>query len=267
VPQATIATLLVEDSRAFAEVFQEAVLADGPFAVTHVESLAAATAAVATGAYDVILLDLSLPDSAGPETVARMHAAAPAVPIVVITCEDDDQLGVALLQAGADDYLTKDRIAGWLLERAVRHAIERKRLHREREEVIARLDQALADVKQLSGMLPICAHCKKVRDDAGYWKQIERYVQERSEAEFSHGICPQCLQEEYAEYLDDVPDGALEPGSSAGAGPGAGAGSGERAGGEGAGGGASAGEPSAGERSARDASAGEASAGEPPRGI
>ncbi len=255
---ATIATLLVEDSRDFAAVFQDAVLADGPFAVTHVETLAEATAAVSAAPYDVILLDLSLPDSAGPETVERMHAAAPDTPIVVITCEDDDQLGVALVQAGADDYLTKDRIADWLLERAVRHAIERKRLHREREEVIARLDRALAEVKQLSGMLPICAHCKKVRDDTGYWKQIERYVAERSEAEFSHGICPQCLQEEYAEYLDDDSVGALEPGGDAGPGsdlghgPGAGPGSGERADGEGPGG---------------EVSAREASAGEPPHGI
>ncbi len=61
------------------------------------------------------------------------------------------------------------------------------------------LVKALAEVKQLSGMLPICAHCKKVRDDGGYWKQIEDYISKHSEAEFSHGICPECLKQHYPE--------------------------------------------------------------------
>jgi len=60
-----------------------------------------------------------------------------------------------------------------------------------------RLQTALADVKKLSGLLPICASCKKIRDDRGYWKRIESYIQEHSEAEFSHGICPECAQKLY----------------------------------------------------------------------
>ncbi len=67
----------------------------------------------------------------------------------------------------------------------------------ERKELIDRLQAALAEVKKLSGFLPICSHCKKIRDDQGYWKQIETYIQEHSEAEFSHGICPECLKEHY----------------------------------------------------------------------
>lgn len=61
------------------------------------------------------------------------------------------------------------------------------------------LRTALAEVKQLSGLLPICSHCKKIRDDQGYWKRIEEYVSKHSEAEFSHGICPQCLEKHYPE--------------------------------------------------------------------
>ena len=74
------------------------------------------------------------------------------------------------------------------------------RLSREeakREKTILQLEDALAEVKTLSGLLPICAACKKVRDDKGYWNQIESYIQARSEAEFSHGICPQCAEELY----------------------------------------------------------------------
>ncbi|KMY67450.1 hypothetical protein AAU61_11500 [Desulfocarbo indianensis] len=66
------------------------------------------------------------------------------------------------------------------------------------------LEQALAEVKQLSGLLPICAHCKKIRDDKGYWKQIEDYVSIHSEATFSHGICPECIKKLYPEC--DLPD-------------------------------------------------------------
>ena len=68
------------------------------------------------------------------------------------------------------------------------------------------LRNALAEVKQLSGLLPICAHCKKVRDDQGYWKQIEHYISKHSEAKFSHGICPDCLKKYYPELDTSKPD-------------------------------------------------------------
>jgi hypothetical protein len=64
---------------------------------------------------------------------------------------------------------------------------------------IAKLQNALGDVTQLSGLLPICAYCKKIRDDKGYWNQIEAYLQKHTEAEFSHGICPDCEKKIYAD--------------------------------------------------------------------
>ena len=75
-----------------------------------------------------------------------------------------------------------------------RDITERKRLEVERERLIQDLTHALADVKQLSGMLPICSNCKKVRDDHGYWSQIETYLSEHTEATFTHGVCPDCAQ-------------------------------------------------------------------------
>ena len=73
------------------------------------------------------------------------------------------------------------------------------------------LKKALAEVKQLSGLLPICAHCKKVRDDKGYWKQIEHYISKHSEAEFSHGICPECLKKHYTDCISkNPPQASLE---------------------------------------------------------
>lgn len=75
-----------------------------------------------------------------------------------------------------------------------RDVTERRRMEVERERLIQDLTRALADVKQLSGMLPICSSCKKVRDDHGYWSQIETYLSEHTEATFTHGVCPECAQ-------------------------------------------------------------------------
>jgi len=67
-----------------------------------------------------------------------------------------------------------------------------------------KLQQMIAEVKTLRGFIPICSSCKKIRDDAGYWQKIEKYIQERSEAKFSHGICPECSKKIYPEFNNDV---------------------------------------------------------------
>ena len=79
---------------------------------------------------------------------------------------------------------------------------ERKRAIAEREKLIVELQDAVARINRLNGLLPICAHCKNIRDDKGYWTQIESYIREHSEAEFSHGICPDCAQKLYPEFFD-----------------------------------------------------------------
>ncbi len=66
------------------------------------------------------------------------------------------------------------------------------------------LEEALAEVRKLSGFLPICSFCKKIRDDKGYWQQVERYISEHSEAVFSHGMCPECMEEHYGEFLQEI---------------------------------------------------------------
>ena len=73
----------------------------------------------------------------------------------------------------------------------------------EKSEIIADLQEALAKVKTLSGFLPICASCKKIRDDKGYWNHVEAYISEHSEAEFSHGVCPGCAKKLYPDIYHD----------------------------------------------------------------
>lgn len=74
---------------------------------------------------------------------------------------------------------------------------ERRQIQLENEKLISELQKTLKEIKTLSGMLPICSSCKKVRDDKGYWNQIETYLRDHSEAEFSHGLCPECAQKLY----------------------------------------------------------------------
>jgi len=74
---------------------------------------------------------------------------------------------------------------------------ERRRAAEERDRMINELKEALANVKTLRSLIPICASCKKIRDDKGYWSQVEVYVRDRSEAEFTHGICPDCMKNVY----------------------------------------------------------------------
>jgi PAS domain S-box/PAS domain S-box/PAS domain S-box/PAS domain S-box/PAS domain S-box len=84
-----------------------------------------------------------------------------------------------------------------------RDITERKRIEEEREHLIKKLQDALADVKTLSGLVPICANCKQIRDDKGFWTQVESYIQEHSQAQFSHGICPDCMKKLYPEFLQE----------------------------------------------------------------
>jgi PAS domain S-box-containing protein len=84
-----------------------------------------------------------------------------------------------------------------------RDVTEHKRAEEEREKLIHELQDALGKIKTLSGLLPICASCKKIRDDKGYWNQIEAYIGDHSEAEFTHSICPECMKKLYPDFADN----------------------------------------------------------------
>ncbi len=105
-------------------------------------------------------------------------------------------LGVSPIKDSAGKVIGASAIA--------RDISERKRAEEERERLISELQDALSRVKTLSGLIPICSSCKKIRDDRGYWNQIEIYLQEHSEAEFSHGICPDCAQKLYPEFWSEI---------------------------------------------------------------
>lgn len=137
-----ISILLVEDNPADARLVQLALseVPDTNFNVTHVERLAQATERLSAQDFDAVLLDLSLPDSHGLETVREIQAADPAVPVVVLSGMLDDRLALEAVKGGAQDYLVKGQGDGYLVSRAIRYAIERKRAQealRENEQMLA----------------------------------------------------------------------------------------------------------------------------------
>jgi hypothetical protein len=85
----------------------------------------------------------------------------------------------------------------------IRDITDRKLVEVEREKLIAELTDALAQIKTLKGLLPICSTCKKIRDDMGYWNTLEKYIMEHSEAEFTHGICPDCIRKFFPEACEE----------------------------------------------------------------
>jgi CheY-like chemotaxis protein len=200
--------LLVEDSAADVQLLQEMITeleSDlfHPFIIylTHATSIKEAVSHAGSH-FDAVLLDLTLPDSKGMNTVSSIVGLFKAVPVVVLTGISDAELGLAAVKGGAQDYLIKNEITGALLLRSIQYAIERLKIIREKEQLIADLQEAMAQIKTLSGLLPICANCKKIRNDKGYWERIETYIAKHTEAQFTHGICPECVKKLYPDHCD-----------------------------------------------------------------
>jgi sigma-B regulation protein RsbU (phosphoserine phosphatase) len=190
-----IRVLLVEDDAEDARLFHAMLAheAKHEFQLARVGRLAEAMGNLRGHDYDLVLSDLGLPDSQGLPTFRSLKAEAPQLPIVVLSGLEDEDVALEAVQEGAQDYLVKSQVNGPLLARAIRYAIERKRIESERDRLIRELQEALSKVKLLSGLLPICAWCKKVRDDHDYWQEVDCYVASHCEARFTHGICPVCL--------------------------------------------------------------------------
>ncbi len=147
---------------------------------------------------DIVLMDLQMPDMDGIEATRRIQENSPA-PIVALTAYDTPELVEKASQAGVGAYLLKPP-NGKELERAITIALARfddmvelRRLNKE-------LQDALDQVQALSGLLPICSSCKKIRDEENHWQPLEVYIRDRSEAEFTHSLCPDCAKKLYPDY-------------------------------------------------------------------
>jgi DNA-binding response OmpR family regulator len=186
--RSSIKILLIEDNTGDARLVKEMLYEEGAKVnLACVARLEEGLKYLKDNVYDIILLDLNLPDSNGFETFLELHKLNPDIPSIILTGIDDKELGLEAVRKGAQDYLVKGRFDGKLLMRSISYSIERQKL-------LLQLEKTLKELKVLKGMLPICSFCKKIRDDKGYWNQLEAYISDHSEAEFSHGMCPECAK-------------------------------------------------------------------------
>jgi DNA-binding response OmpR family regulator len=160
---------------------------------------------------DLILMDVLMPEQDGVETCRQIKRCAHLqdVPVIMVTAKNDLSDLKEAFAAGAMDYISKPVNSIELLARVssallLKQEMDRRKnreleLRRSNEE----LQKALKEVKVLRGLIPICASCKKVRNDGGFWQLLEEYLGEHSEAEFSHGLCQSCIKKLYPGVYQD----------------------------------------------------------------
>jgi len=149
---------------------------------------------------DLVLMDILLEGDMNGIEAAEQISTTSDVPIIFITCLNDPAILDRAIKTKPSGYLVKP-YDNAELRSCIEIALVKHHAAKEREKLIAQLENALLQVKKLSGLLPICASCKKIRDDRGGWQQIEDYIATHSEADFSHGICPTCAHELYPEIF------------------------------------------------------------------
>src|SRR5829696_1085529 len=224
--------LIVDDETTNLATLSEYLEAAG-FEVLAAQDAASGLSIVERARPDLILLDVLMPGLDGFETCRRLKVAdrIQDIPVIFMTALTETADKVAGFEVGGVDYVTKPfqveellaRVKTHLALRQLQHQLEaqkrqleaqnvqlqqeiaeRQRAEAEREQLIGQLQEALANIKTLRGLIPICAACKKIRDDTGYWNQLEGFLHTHTEAEFSHGICPECVRRLYPDLADEM---------------------------------------------------------------
>jgi DNA-binding response OmpR family regulator len=197
--------LIAEDDITSCNILKALLTKQGYEVVETVNGAQALQEMQKTDAPSLAILDWLMPEMDGPEVVRQIRKVPTDQPpyIIILTVKSEKMDIIAGLDAGADDYLAKPYDPGELYARV---NVGRRILTMQAAmaEKVHQLQNTLEHVKMLRGIIPICANCKKIRDDKGYWNQVEVYIRDHSDAEFSHGICPECVQTLYPDFAGDI---------------------------------------------------------------
>ena len=201
-PAALAPVLIAEDEAASRRLLEATLRRWGHEVVVTVDGDEAWAALQRPGAPSVAILDWVMPGLEGVEICRRLQAQGSPTPpyLILLTANAERANVVEGLEAGADDFMGKPFDHDELRARLI-VAMRVVELRRKLAERVRELEVAITRVKQLHGLLPICAYCKKIRDDKNYWQQVEEYLSAHTDAQFSHGICPQCYERILAPQL------------------------------------------------------------------
>ena len=198
--------VLVAEDDSTSRTLLYAVLTKKGYEVIAVENGADALEALQKEAHPPIaILDWMMPQMDGVNVIKNLRKAERSQPvyIIMLTTKHSKSDIITALQSGANDYLAKPFDIGELTAR-VSVAKRMVELQASLADKIKELETANDQIKTLSGIVPICANCKNIRDDSGYWRQVEEYVSNHSEAIFSHGICPDCMEKLYPDIWKNI---------------------------------------------------------------
>jgi DNA-binding response OmpR family regulator len=194
-PNETRRVLLAEDHYVSRHLL-ERNLQNWGFEVTTVEDGESAAKILTSGeSPDLAILDWMMPGMDGVQVCryVREQLERPYVYLILLTARSTKEEIAAGLDAGADDYVTKPFDPAELRARLMvgQRVVQLERALKQR---VTELQNALDDVKRLKQLIPICMYCKNVRDDGDYWRKIEEYIHTETGADFSHGVCPACME-------------------------------------------------------------------------
>lgn len=206
-PHAGSEVLVVDDVRENLRLLVR-LLAEQGYKVRPISNGRMALTAAQIAPPDLILLDILMPELDGYQVCQQLKAdeITRHIPVIFISALHQQMDIVRAFAVGGVDYITKPFQTEETLARVHTHLTIgklQKELAQKNQALQAQneaLQQALHNIKTLSGLLPICANCKKIRDDDGYWHTVEAYIRDHSDAILSHGICPDCMTELYPDY-------------------------------------------------------------------
>jgi phosphoserine phosphatase RsbU/P len=157
------------------------------------------------GAPSLAILDIMMPEISGLEICRKIRQIPNSSPpyLILLTGKQEKEDVVIGIEAGANDYLTKPFHRDELRVR-LGVGVQMVELQQSLAERVRELEDALAQVKQLQETLPICSHCKKIRDDENYWHQVDNYISRHTNTLFSHSVCPDCYKTIWEPQLEEM---------------------------------------------------------------
>ena len=205
-------SLLVVDDRPENLSHLEKILSPEGYVVCKAQSGEEALRKASATPFDLILMDVMMPPGMDGFTTCRLLKREPKlkeIPVIFVTAKNETEAIVEGFRCGGQDYIPKPFRREEVVSRVRTHLRIQSLISRQAR-LISELQEALDQVQTLQGLLPICASCKKIRDDDGYWHQIETYLSTHADVDFTHGICCTCMKKLYPEMDDPLSESPPE---------------------------------------------------------